>query len=260
MLVAFLVLYPDGQFVPRWSLFLAVIAFFLTAAWGLFPNAFFEIASPLGIFGAVGVVVVTGASLYVQSWRYRHHFSPIQRQQAKWFVFALAVFLVSTFLYFVLSIQSDRVLTPTESVRGDLATMTTGTLSSVFIPIAVGIAILRYRLYDIEIIIRKTLIYAALTALLALVYFGSVVLLQRLFGSWQGVAPVPRWQLWSRRWPSPRCSRRCAAASRTASTGASSARSTMRSGCWPPFAITSRDETDLDTLTAELTRVVQETG
>ena len=90
------------------SLFLAVIAFFLTAAWGLFPNAFFEIASPLGIFGAVGAVVLTGASLYVQSWRYRHHFSPIQRQQAKWFVFALAVFLCPRSCIFVLSIQSDR--------------------------------------------------------------------------------------------------------------------------------------------------------
>ena len=68
--------------------------------------------------------------------------------------------------------------------------MTTGTLSSVFIPIAVGMAILRSQLFDIDVIIRKTLVYTASTALLALVYFGSVVLLQRLVGTLTGVEAV----------------------------------------------------------------------
>ena len=59
------------------------------------------------------------------------------------------------------------------------------------IPASIGIAILRYRLYDIDLIIRKTLVYTVLTALLALVYFGSVVLLQRLFGALTGVEQSP---------------------------------------------------------------------
>jgi len=55
-----------------------------------------------------------------------------------------------------------------------------------FLPIAAGIAILRYRLYDIDVVINRTLVYGVLTAALALVYVGSIVLLQGLFRALTG--------------------------------------------------------------------------
>ena len=55
-----------------------------------------------------------------------------------------------------------------------------------FLPIAAGIAILRYRLYDIDVVINRTLVYGVLTAALVLVYVGSIVLLQRLFHALTG--------------------------------------------------------------------------
>ena len=181
LLIPFLVLYPDGKFVPRWSWVIVVLGFILTLSWGLFPEVFAEPTSLVSIFGAVAALGVTGASLYVQVWRYRYHFASIERQQAKLFVFALAIFLLFTFVYFFPPLQSALVKIPAGSIWNDLVAMVTETLNSVVIPIAIGIAILRYRLWDIDVIIRRTLQYGALTGLLALVYFGSVVLLQSIF-------------------------------------------------------------------------------
>ena len=135
--------------------------------------------------------------------------------------------------------------------------MTTGTLSSVFIPIAVGIAILRYRLWDIDVIIRKTLVYSALTAMLAFLYFGSVVLLQRLFSVLTGVQQSQLAVVVStlviatlftplRRHIQDTIDRRFRRKKYDASR------------CWRS-SLTPRVKTQLDALTGELARVVQET-
>ena len=65
--------------------------------------------------------------------------------------------------------------------------------------VALGIAVLRYHLFDIDVINRKTLVYTVLTALLVMICFGSMVLLQRLLGSLTGNQQC-RWPWWSRRW------------------------------------------------------------
>ncbi len=257
-LIAFFVLYPDGRFVPRWSVIVAVAGFSFTAAWGLFPEAFEAQTGPVGAFGALGAVALTGAGLYVQAWRYRYYYSPTQRQQAKWFVFALAIFLVSTALYFALSIAFERQPTSSYNPFGDVMAMVTGTLSAVLIPIAIGLAILRYRLWDIDIVIRKTLVYTVLTGLLALLYFGSVILLQRLVGALTGfeqstlavvVSTLVIAALFT-----PLRRRIQDAIDRRFYRKKYDAHQVLAQ-----FAITARDETDLDALLAELVRVVDET-
>jgi hypothetical protein len=126
------------------------------------------------------------------------------------------------------------------------------------LPVVMGLAVFKYRLYDIDIVIRKTLIYATLSGLLALVYFGGVILLQRLFGALTGVAQSPLAVVLStlviaalftplrRRiqdFIDHRFYRRKYDARQVLAR----------------FAQAARDETDIDALTAELTGVVQET-
>jgi hypothetical protein len=116
-------------------------------------------------------LVAVGASSMLARLR---HAGTIERQQIKWFAYATAVAISGVIL--------KNTLYPAVGVRWiwwvGLVLTTVGVVSS---PIAMGVAILRYRLYQIDLIINRTLVYAPLTALLVVLYFVVIVLLQSLF-------------------------------------------------------------------------------
>ncbi len=99
----------------------------------------------------------------------------VERQQLKWFAYAAAIFAMSIVLEVVIPATID---TPLWYEWVGMALFTAGGAA---IPVAIGIAILRYRLYEIDQIINRTLVYGSLTATLALFYLGSVTALQYLF-------------------------------------------------------------------------------
>ncbi len=123
-------------------------------------NALFLPFTPLLVL----VTLLCVAAIFV---RYRRA-AAVERQQIKWLWYALVAFAA---VYALLSL--------TDQTQGWAEIALPATI--ILIPLAIGVAILRYRLFDIDVIIRRTLVYSALTALLALAYFGSVLVLQNVF-------------------------------------------------------------------------------
>jgi hypothetical protein len=117
----------------------------------------------------IGTVILSAASLFV---RYRGAGSA-ERKQIKWLLYAIGVFTVIYSFGFWINGSTDPLINNIFNLLFNLAILA--------FPISIAIAILNYRLYDIDILIHRTLTYAVLTATLALVYFGSILALQQVF-------------------------------------------------------------------------------
>ncbi len=194
----FFLLFPNGRLLSRrWRLvvWLDLIAVVCLFAWAFEPGplgnlGLVRIANPFGVeglaaligtLGLVGlfmtlaVAVAGGISLVVRFRRARG----VERQQLKWFSFSgvvfCAVFAIAPVLWYLPDSPG------TEWIWTVLFLLGAST-----IPVAVGIAILRYRLYDIDLLINRTLVYGTLTAMLALVYFGGVATTQAVLRALTG--------------------------------------------------------------------------
>ena len=182
-------LFPNGRpLTPRWRwavtyaiglfvFFFSIAVFDKTLApdastygvnWSI-PNplGFLDVSDTFFTIWLIGVVILTLLCVASIILRYRRA-SGVQRKQINWLLYAISLFGASYIPYLLFQAWGQNFW----AVFVDLFFIT--------IPLAIGIAILRYRLFDIDLIIRKTLQYALLTGLLALVYFGSVIVLQSL--------------------------------------------------------------------------------
>jgi len=175
----FFCLFPDGRFVPRWMRWV-IAGYILLLIVTLFPpfNSPFSAAVQPSWFPNVLFVGLLCAMAFAQInryWRLKHS---VQRQQIKWVVFGSTAAIVgltgAAVPYLFISSLSQ-------------SGMSALTLNSIFylvtlpIPLSIGIAVARYRLYDIDMLINRTLVYVTLTGLLALLYISLVVALQTIF-------------------------------------------------------------------------------
>src|SRR5205085_8117220 len=132
-----------------------------------------------------------GSGIASQVYRYRQVSSPAQRQQTKWLVVGLAAVILGFVVNIAFLLLAGSQAPGQPRLVAYMLRVTLANLCMLLLPICLAFSILRYRLWDIDLIIRRTLIYAALTAALALTYLASVVLLQSLFGAVSGDRQSP---------------------------------------------------------------------
>jgi tRNA A-37 threonylcarbamoyl transferase component Bud32 len=173
--------FPDGRFVPPW-------ARWLLAAWGA-TVAVFALGRPLQLAAltlevqernAITVPFLL-AALACQVYRYRHVSDSIDRQRMKWALLALGVqAIVFALNTLALVLTSTLFGSPTVSLLTKLIGFHVYVLTFLAIPIAIGFSILRYRLWDVDLILHRSLTYGSLTGLLVLLFSGFVLGLHTL--------------------------------------------------------------------------------
>jgi len=260
-----LLLFPDGRLPSRgwrWFAWLSSILILVGTVLGAFSSGPVNVGlgpihNPLGIEGMPDVyksmqaivlafIFVAVASLFVRL----HVARGEERQQVKWFAYAFALAVGGGILRYTLS----------EVIGGrwiewlGFVVMTVGVLG---VPFAMGLAIMRYDLYHIDIIINRTLVYGALTGILALVYWGGVVALQALLRFFTGqesqLAVVASTLVIAALFSPLRRGIRLFI-DRRFYRSKYNARKTLET-----FSAKLRDETDLDALSYDLMGVVRET-
>ena len=175
LFLLFLAVFPSGRFAPRWIGWLLIPGCLVTAA-ELLP----ESPQALQLVFPIMLFVLIAAQIY----RYRAVSTSISRQQTKWAVLGIAASLVAQ-----LGLVIPLALVPSLSAPASLYPLLAGTITNVTLtlgPIGFMFGVLRYRLYDIDIIINRTLVYGSLTVLLAAVYFASIIGMQQLIRLFSG--------------------------------------------------------------------------
>jgi hypothetical protein len=191
LLLGLFLIFPTGQFVPWWTRPLAGLWVLWMLFWLLVPQSAWVLLDKTGAFTPLGLAAMLlgfGAGIYAQVYRYRRISTSLQRQQAKVFAFGFSL----TFGLYILAVAPFFLLPGARApglpyfLYGLVYVPLLTRLAFINIPLLIGFAILRYRLWDIDLIIRRTLIYTLVTGALALVYAGTVVVLQPVFAALTG--------------------------------------------------------------------------
>jgi hypothetical protein len=166
-------LFPDGRFVPRWTRWLFVVFSLESVVLTFFANPFAAPAEGIGVPLDLLFLSLNVGLVIAQIYRYRYVSTLVQRQQTKWVVYGFTANIMVSVLVFLPTIIFPRSLFPLVFLLVFIST-------SILLPFTIGIAILRYRLWDIDLIINRTLVYGTLTVTVVLVYFGLILSLQSL--------------------------------------------------------------------------------
>ena len=188
-----LAIMPDGRFIPRWarpaSVFwigCLIVRYVFLSQYARPDGRFIAHAIDPGPWVSLGVLLLAiGGYLssgVAQIQRYLRWASPTERQQVKWYVGGVGCAMIGVVAFQLPAVWMPSLREPgVARVLYAMVGLPAFYLSVTMIPVTIGISILRYRLWDIDLLISRSLTYGAVTTLLVAVYFGSVALLQSIF-------------------------------------------------------------------------------
>lgn len=169
-------LFPSGRFVPRWTWILFIGFTF----WSLMASYFLDAFSG---FLVIGYPLTTITIVVLLIYRYRHSSTPVQRQQTKWAIAGFAAVLIANQLFWLpsgLTPLGNTLYMPLSYLFYELVILA--------MPLTFFIAIQRNRLYDIDTIINRALVYGSVTVVLAAAYAGCIIALQAISRT---LVPIP---------------------------------------------------------------------
>jgi hypothetical protein len=171
-------IFPNGHFAPRWLHWLVTAEIAFAAILAYFPTPSLNTDTRVTPLTALLTFSLYASIIAAQIYRYQRVSNPVERQQTRWVVLGIiAGPLLGVVYYFPL------LLFPSPGNAGSLYFFLCKPIFTIVflsVPLCFGIAILRYRLWDIDLLINRTLVYGVLSVALALVYFGVVIALQFL--------------------------------------------------------------------------------
>lgn len=193
--ISLLFLFPNGRFVPPWTRWL-VLAWAIIHLPGIFfPSLPLSLAKWPFYIQLLVLTVFSGTGIAAQIHRFVHISNSTQKQQSKWGVLGLAASALGPFAYYlpfiilpglggsdVPNLMFNRIGSQfyAFTFTFQLVGITLFSIIMLLFPISFGIAILKYKLWDIDIFINRALVYGALTGMIVLIYLASVIILEQL--------------------------------------------------------------------------------
>ena len=166
-------LFPSGRFAPDWTRWVFILGFIYWAV---------DIYAPVSVSNSIlffiAFLALELSLVIAQIARYRRVSTPVQRQQTKWVVFGVAIALTG---FLALTFITPLVFRSTQSFAFSVPSFLAASyIVMLLVPLSLAIAMLRHRLYDVDLLINRTLVYGSLTAILFAIYIVSVITVQAI--------------------------------------------------------------------------------
>lgn len=193
-LIGFFYLFPDGRPVPGWTRLLGSVWALLCLGWLLFPETPFNLVYLHSWWGSLvpsfGLLLLWYASgVAAQLYRFHRVSGPVEKQQTKWVVFGSTAGVIGFITYYLPLVLFPVLREPgLERLLQIYLGIPVFHFLILLAPVCIGLAILRYNLWEIDLLINRSLVYGMLSVALLLVYLASVIFLESLISFFAGSA------------------------------------------------------------------------